>query len=43
MAISKSSRGFKIRFYATTRVPLKTFKNFDMVGFDVEVEVEGDV
>ena len=35
-------RGLKIRFYASTRVPLKTRNVFDIVGFDVEVEVEDD-
>ena len=42
MDTSKSSRGHKIRFYASTRVPLKTRNVFDIVGFDVEVEVEDD-
>ena len=42
MGTSKSSRGLKIRFYASTRVPLKTRNVFDIVGFDVEVEVEDD-
>ena len=38
----KLSRGLKIRFYASTRVSLKTRNVFDIVGFDVEVEVEDD-
>ena len=42
MDTSKSPRGLKIRFYASTRVPLKTRFFFDIVGFDVEVEVEDD-
>ena len=42
MDTSKSFRGLKIRFYASTRVPLKTRNVFDIVGFDVEVEVEDD-
>ena len=42
MDTSKSSRGLKTRFYASTRVPLKTRNVFDIVGFDVEVEVEDD-
>ena len=38
----KSFRGIKIRFYVSTRVPLKTRNVFDIVGFEVEVEVEDD-
>jgi len=43
MDTSKSFRGLKIRFYASTRVRLKTKYAFDVDGFDVEVEVENDV
>ena len=43
MDTSKSFRGLKIRFYVSPRVPLQTRKKFDMVGFDVEVEVEDDL
>ena len=39
---SESFRGLKIRFYASTRVPLKTRNVFDIVGFDVKVEVKDD-
>jgi len=39
---SKSFRGLKIRFYASTRVPLKTRNVFEIVGFEVEVEVKDD-
>ena len=42
MDTPESSRGLKIRFYASTRVPLITKNVFDIVGFDVEVEVEDD-
>ena len=42
MGTSKLFRGLKIRFYASTMVPLKTRNVFDFVGFDVEVEVEVD-
>ena len=42
MNTSKSFRGLKIRFYASMRVPLKTRNVFDIVGFDVEVEVGDD-
>ena len=41
MDTSKSSRGLKIRFYASTR-PLKTRNVFDIAGFDVGVEVDDD-
>ena len=39
---SKSFKGLKIRFCASTRVPLKTRNVFNIVGFDIEVEVEDD-
>ena len=42
MDTSKSFRGLKIRFYASTWVPLKTRNAFEIVSFDVEVEVEDD-
>ena len=35
MDTSKSSRGLKIRFYARTRVPLKTRNVFDIVTLSV--------
>ena len=40
MDTSKSFRGFKIRFYASIRVPLKTRNVFDVAGFDIIVEVK---
>ena len=40
MGTSKSFRRLKIKFYASTRVPLKTRFVFDIAGFNVEVEVE---
>ena len=43
MDTSKSFRGLKIRFYASTRVPLKTRNVFDVDGSETEVEVEDDV
>jgi len=42
MDTSKSPTGLKIRFYASTWVPLKTRNAFDIVDFDVKVEVEDD-
>ena len=42
MDTSKSFRGLKIRFYASMRVPLKTKNVFNIVSFDVEVEVKDD-
>ena len=42
MDTSKSSTGLKIRFYASTWVPLKTRNVFDIVGFYVKFEVEDD-
>jgi len=41
MDTSKSFRGLKIRFYASTRVPLKK-KCFDIASFDVKLEVQDD-
>ena len=38
----ESFRRFEIGVYASTRVPLKTRNVFDIVGFDVEVEVTDD-
>jgi len=40
MGTSKSFRGLKIRFNASTRVPLNTGNDFGIVGFEVEVEID---